>query len=62
MASRHLFLHGPGGLAIDLQVRLALQNIFDRSPPIVVDPSAQGYSPYGDPRRRRIVLSLASHF
>jgi iron complex outermembrane receptor protein len=61
-ASRRIALRGPGGGPIDVQVRLAIQNIFDASPPIVVDLFAPGYSPYGDPRRRRVVLTFASHF
>lgn len=61
-ASRRLALRGPGNEAIDVQVRLAIHNIFDASPPIVVDLFAPSYSPYGDPRRRRVVLTLASHF
>jgi outer membrane receptor protein involved in Fe transport len=43
-------------------VRLAVQNLFDTSPPIVADPSHMGYDYRGDPRRRRFELSLVSRF
>ncbi len=33
-------------------------NLFDEDPPIVTDPSQLGFSPYGDPRGRRVVLAL----
>lgn len=52
---------GPGPLrAVD--VRLSVQNLFDRSPPIVASPSDLGFSPYGDPRRRMIIASLSAQF
>jgi hypothetical protein len=43
-------------------VRLAVQNLFDTSPPIVADPNHMGYDYRGDPRRRRFELSLAGRF
>jgi hypothetical protein len=45
-----------------LDVRLAVQNLLDTSPPIVADPNHMGYDYRGDPRRRRFELSLSGHF
>lgn len=45
-----------------VDVRLAVQNLFDTSPPIVADPSHMGYDYRGDPRRRRFELSLTGRF
>jgi hypothetical protein len=61
-ARRQLSVRGLGGRTIHMQVQLAIQNLLDRAPPITNDPLVQGFSPYGDPRRRRVVLTLSSHF
>ena len=45
-----------------LEARLSIQNLFDRSPPIVASPANLGFSPYGDPRRRWITASLTARF
>lgn len=45
-----------------LDVRVAVQNLLDTTPPIIADPSHMGYDYRGDPRRRRFELSLAAHF
>jgi iron complex outermembrane receptor protein len=50
--------HGLRGL----DVRIAVQNLLDTSPPIVADPNHMGYDYRGDPRRRRFELSLSGHF
>lgn len=44
-----------------LEARLSIQNLFDRSPPTDVS-SLLGFSEYGDPRRRRFMLSLSAQF
>lgn len=51
----------------DLTVELGVVNVFDAAPPrettfYVASPSAQGFSNYGDPRRRRFELTLATKF
>ena len=45
-----------------LEARLGVLNIFDRSPEIIANPSGRAFSPYGDPRRRRIELVLAARY
>jgi outer membrane receptor protein involved in Fe transport len=45
-----------------LEVRLAVQNLLDTTPPIVADPNNMGYDYRGDPRRRRYELSLVGRF
>lgn len=50
-----------GGSA-DMEARLSIQNVFDHSPPIVAPSSSLGFSEYGDPRRRRITLTIAAEF
>lgn len=42
-------------------IALGIQNVFDESPPIVAQ-SFGGYSTYGDPRLRRITLTLSASF
>lgn len=46
------------------EISLGLQNLFDKSPPIVAATSAGslGYSAYGDPRLRRFSVSLRKTF
>ena len=45
-----------------LDVRVAVQNLLDTSPPIVADPIHMGYDYRGDPRRRRVELRVVGHF
>ncbi|UAJ12468.1 TonB-dependent receptor [Polymorphobacter megasporae] len=45
-----------------IEFRLGIENIFDHSPPSVINPATAGYSYYGDPRRRRINLTVSTHF
>ena len=45
-----------------VEVRLAVQNLLDTTPPIVPDPNNMGYDYRSDPRRRRFELSLVGHF
>ncbi|WP_454716665.1 TonB-dependent receptor [Caulobacter segnis] len=45
-----------------LEARLSVQNLFDRSPPIVASPTNLGFSAYGDPRRRWITAALTARF
>ena len=42
--------------------RLSVLNLFDRAPPIVATSQHLGFSEYGDPRRRRVLLSLSAQF
>lgn len=46
------------------EISFGLQNLFDKSPPIVAATSAGslGYSPYGDPRLRRFSVSFSKAF
>ncbi len=60
LAGRHRF--DMSGLLRSIEVRLGILNLFDRSPPILADPNSIGYSAYGDPRRRRFELVVASKF
>ncbi len=63
MASRRFEVSRRGGLLSVVEVRLGVQNLFDHSPPIDADPGTERYySPYGDPRRRRIELAISSQF
>lgn len=46
-----------------VDVRFGIQNVFDKSPPIIAtDGSAAGYSTYGDPRLRRFSLGIRKRF
>lgn len=45
-----------------VSVRVAIQNLLDRSPPIVADANNMGYDYRGDPRRRRFEMSLTARF
>ncbi len=45
-----------------LDIRFAVQNILDTSPPIVADPNNMGYDYRSDPRRRRFELALSRRF
>ncbi len=62
LAASHRFdIFGAGPLrAID--VRLGIQNLFDRSPEITGQPDGISYSTYGDPRRRRGELAVTTKF
>jgi outer membrane receptor protein involved in Fe transport len=60
-AWRRFEIHGAGPLKV-IEARLGIQNLLDHSPPIVAEPDDLGYSPYGDPRRRRFVLMLLAKF
>jgi outer membrane receptor protein involved in Fe transport len=53
-----------GGLLADAEISCGIQNIFDKSPPILAStsPIAAGYSTYGDPRLRRYSLSFRKSF
>ena len=50
------------GGSTDMEARLSIQNLLDHSPPIVAPSSSLGFSEYGDPRRRRITLTIAAEF
>ncbi len=51
------------GLLEGLEVRLGVQNLFDKGPPIVAnDPNLSGYSEYGDPRMGRYSLTVRKVF
>jgi outer membrane receptor protein involved in Fe transport len=44
------------------ELRLGIVNLLDHRPPIVTEPGSPGYSYYGDPRLRRIELSIRVPF
>jgi outer membrane receptor protein involved in Fe transport len=44
------------------ELGLGISNLLDASPPIVAQSGAPGYSLYGDPRRRRLDVTLVSRF
>ncbi len=48
-----------GGPVRSMDVRFGIQNLFDHSPPIIAWPESLGFSPYGDPRRRRFELAIS---
>jgi outer membrane receptor protein involved in Fe transport len=50
-----------GGLVPGLELSASVQNVFNKRPPALAAIS-RGYSSYGDPRLRRFVLSVSSHF
>lgn len=51
------------GLLKDTELRLSVQNLFDKSPPIVANyPFMSGYSEYGDPRMGRYSLTIRKVF
>ncbi len=61
--SRSFDLQGSAGRLTRLDVRLGVQNLFDKRPPIDADPDYERYySPYGDPRRRRGELAISARF
>ena len=59
---RKFTIAGGSATFSDVEARLSVQNLFDHSPPIVAPATAQGFSEYGDPRRRRIMLTIAAEF
>jgi len=62
LSVRRLFTAPTGaGPLRTLEARLSVQNLFDHRPPLVTATDL-GFSEYGDPRRRRFVLSLAAQF
>jgi len=66
-ASQKIIFGGAVGDMRDIQLRLGLQNVFDHSPPVIAQPvgfnlTTFNYSTYGDPRRRRLEVSLMARF
>jgi outer membrane receptor protein involved in Fe transport len=55
---------GRAGVLGNVQISAGVQNLFDKSPPIIatLSPANSGYSNYGDPRLRRFTLSLKKSF
>ncbi|MFC3077675.1 TonB-dependent receptor [Phenylobacterium terrae] len=62
LAVRRSFELPPGGHLRAFDVRLGVQNLLDRSPPILADSTTLGYDYYGDPRRRRFEVLLTAKF
>jgi hypothetical protein len=62
LVARHRFDFADGAAVKSLDVRFAVQNLLDTSPPIVADPTQMGYDYRSDPRRRRFELSLSGRF
>jgi outer membrane receptor protein involved in Fe transport len=59
---RRFELVGRLGPVDSVQVRLGVQNVFDKRPPLIANNREVPYSTYGDARRRRFELSLSSEF
>jgi hypothetical protein len=62
LAARRTFDFKADRALRSMDVRVAVQNLLDTSPPIVADPNHMGYDYRGDARRRRFELSLTGHF
>ncbi|MET3666071.1 TonB-dependent receptor [Caulobacter sp. 1776] len=62
LAARRRFDLAAGHALKALEVRIAVQNLLDTTPPIVADANNMGYDYRGDPRRRRFELSVSGHF
>lgn len=62
LSARRTFDLAPGAAAQSVEVRVEVQNLFDRSPPTVADPTNVGYDYYGDPRGRRFELQVSARF
>lgn len=62
LAARRRFEITVSGPLRSVELRLGILNLLDHSPPILADPGSLGYSAYGDPRRRRFELVVASEF
>lgn len=60
-ASRRFRIGGRDPLR-SIEARLGILNLFDRNPRIVADPALLPYSPYGDPRGRRLELAVTANF
>jgi iron complex outermembrane receptor protein len=54
------------GAVQPVQFRFGIQDLLDQTPPLLVAPNSPfetvGYSTYGDPRGRRFVLTVRTHF
>jgi outer membrane receptor protein involved in Fe transport len=63
LSVRRRFQLGPGGGLINaVDLRFGVQNVFDKRPPTIANQFEVPYSTYGDARRRRFQLTLASEF
>jgi outer membrane receptor protein involved in Fe transport len=52
-----------GGILEGSSIRVGIQNLFDKKPPVVASGVDQlGYSSFGDPRLQRFTLTLRKHF
>jgi outer membrane receptor protein involved in Fe transport len=56
--------HAGWALLANTEISVGIQNVFDRSPPIlaITTPSGAGYSTYGDPRLRRYAIGVRKSF
>lgn len=59
--ARYRFGSDGSGILNGLELGLGIRNVFDTKPPVVAA-AINGYSAYGDPRLRRITLSVKKHF
>lgn len=62
LSARRRFELAAGLPARSLEIRLGVQNLFDRLPPVVADPTNMGYDYYGDPRGRRFEVQISATF
>jgi outer membrane receptor protein involved in Fe transport len=66
---RYAFSDNHGSLLNGTELAFGVQNLFDKSPPIIARVTSNGgasngfsYSTYGDPRLRRFTFSMRKHF
>ncbi|WP_454760285.1 TonB-dependent receptor [Caulobacter segnis] len=62
LTARRRFDFAYGHALRSLDIRFAVQNLLDTTPPIVADANFMGYDYRSDPRRRRFEFSLSGHF
>lgn len=62
LAARRRFAAPAASPVRDIELRLGVQNLFDRSPPILAGPNLEAYDFHGDPRRRRFEVLLSATF
>ncbi len=62
LSARRRFEVWPAGRLSVLEIRAGILNLFDQGPPIITDPNQLGFSPYADPRGRRVEVAISSKF
>lgn len=59
LSGRYHVRDGAGIVPLGTEVRIGIVNLFDHRPPTIADLYSSGASYYGDPRRRRVELTVA---